>query len=161
MQLIVHTFGIKNILEGHMRSEGASSVGKETSLSEEATEMFSIALSEDCKTTDARISRSKLKERVKISSAESMTEKAREKAQYTKQTASRTTPAAADSNTIAELVLAQTLAEAGVVNDAGQVSAVTAAVGLEYVLNPTTLRLRQFAQQPKYNGNRIRWPLFP
>ena len=43
MQLIVHTLGTKNIFKTHMRSEGASSVGKETEASEEATEIFSIA----------------------------------------------------------------------------------------------------------------------
>ena len=62
MQLIVQTLGMENIFKTHMRSEGASSVGKETEPSEEATEICSIAPSMDSKTTDARISRSKLKE---------------------------------------------------------------------------------------------------
>ena len=44
MQFIVGTFGMKNIFNSHIRSEGASSVGKETEPSEEATESFSIAL---------------------------------------------------------------------------------------------------------------------
>ena len=76
MQLFVHTLGRKNISKTHMQSEGASSVGKGTEPSEEAIEFFSIAPSVDSKTTDARISRSKLKERGKISSSESRTEKA-------------------------------------------------------------------------------------
>ena len=76
--LIVHTLGIQNVFKTHMRSEGASWVGKETEPLEEATEIFSIAPSVDSKTTDARISRSKLKERVKISRSESRTEKARQ-----------------------------------------------------------------------------------
>ena len=77
MQLIVHTLGMKNIFKAHMRSEGASSVGKETEPSEKATEIFLVAPSIDSTTTDARISRSKLKERVEISRSESRTEKAR------------------------------------------------------------------------------------
>ena len=93
MQVIVHTLGIKNIFKTHMPSEGASSVGKETEPSEEATEISSIAPSVDSKTTDARISRSKIKERVKISRSESTMEmeKARKKAQNAKRTASHTT----------------------------------------------------------------------
>ena len=55
-----------------------TSVGKETEPSEEAREIFSIAPLVDSKTTDAQISRSKLKERVKISHFESRMEKARE-----------------------------------------------------------------------------------
>ena len=112
----------------------------------------------DSKTTDARISRSKLEKKVKTSCSESRTEKAREKAQNAKQTASRTTPAAADSNALARLLLAQTLAAAGVSNDAAKVSAITAAVGLESLLNPTSLRPCQVAKQPKYNRNPRRWP---
>ena len=103
MQSIVHTWGIINIFKTHMRSEGVSLVGKETEPSEEATEIFPIAPSVDSKTTDARISSSKFKERVKISRSESRTENAREKAQNVKRTASRTTPAAADSNALAQL----------------------------------------------------------
>ena len=160
MQLIVHTLGIKNVFKTHMRSEGASSKGKETEPSEEATEIFSIAPSVDSKTTDARIRRSKLKERVKISRSESRTEKAREMVQNAKRTAFRTAPSAADSNALAQLLLAQTLARAGVAIDAAKVSAITAGVGLESVLNPTSLRLRQVAKQPKYNGNPRRWPQF-
>ena len=114
----------------------------------------------DSKTTDARISRSKLKERVKISRSESRTEKAREKVQNAKRTASRTTPSAADSNALAQLLLAQTLAGAGVANDAPKVSAITGGVGLESLLNPTSLRLRQVAKQRKYNENPRRWPQF-
>ena len=153
MQLIVHTLGIKHIFKTHMHSEGASSVGKETEPSEEATEIFSIASSVDSKTTNARITTSKLKERVKISGSESTTEKARGKAQRAKQTASRTTSSAADSNALAQLLLAQTLAGAGVANDAAKASAITAGVGLESLLNPTSLRLHQVAKQSKYNGN--------
>ena len=160
MQLIVHTLGIENIFKTYMQSEGASSVGKGTEPSEEATENFSIAPSVDSKTTDARISRSKRKERVKISRSGSRTEEAREKAQNAKRTASRTTPAAADSTALDQLLLAQTLAGAGVGNDAAKVSAITAGVGLESLLNPTSLRLRQVAKQPKYNGNPRRWPQF-
>ena len=37
MQLFVHALGIRNIFKTHMRSEGASSIGKETEPSEEAT----------------------------------------------------------------------------------------------------------------------------
>ena len=137
MHLIVHTFGMKNIFKTHMRSEGASLVGKEMEPLEEATEIFSISPSVDSKTTDARISRSKLKERVKISRSESRTERAREKAQNAKRTTSRTTPTAADSSALAQLLLAQTLPAAGVANDAAKVSAITAGVGLESLLNPT------------------------
>ena len=61
--------------------------------------------------------------------------------------------AAADSNALAQLLLPQILAGAGVANDAAKVSAITASVGLESLLNPTSLRLRQVAKQPKYNGN--------
>ena len=112
----------------------------------------------DSKTTDARISRSKLIAGVEISCSESRTEKAREKARTAKQTASRTTPAAADSNALTQLLLANTLARAGVANDAAKVSAITAGFGLQSLLNPTLLRLRQVAKQPKYNGNPRRWP---
>ena len=160
MHLIIQTLGIKNLFKTHMRSEGASSVGQATEPSEEATEIFSIAPSVDSRTTDARISRTKLKERVKISRSESRTAKARTEAQNAKRTASRTAPPAADSNTLAELLLAQTLAGAGVANDAAKVSAITAGVGLDSLLNPTSLRLRQVAKQPKYNGNPRRWPQF-
>ena len=160
MHLIIQTLGIKNLFKTHMRSEGASSVGQATEPSEEATEIFSIAPSVDSRTTDARISRTKLKERVKISRSESRTAKARTEAQNAKQTASRTAPPAADSNTLAQLLLAQTLAGAGVANDAAKVSAITAGVGLDSLLNPTFLRLRQVAKQPKYNGNPRRWPQF-
>ena len=45
-------------------------------------------------------------------------------------------------------------------NDAAKVSAIMAGVGLESLLNPTALRLRQVAKQPKYNGNPRRWPQF-
>ena len=158
MHLIIETLGIKNLFKTHMRSEGASSVGQATEPSEEATEIFSIAPSVDSRTTDARISRTKLKERVKISRSESRTAKARTEAQNAKRTASRTAPPAADSNTLAQLLLAQTLAGAGVANDAAKVSAITAGVGLDSLLNPTSLRLRQVAKQPKYNGNPRRWP---
>ena len=65
-----------------------------------------------------------------------------------------------DSNAIAQMLLAQTLAGAGVANDAAKVSAITAGVGLDSLLNPTSLRLRQVAKQPKYNGNPRRWPQF-
>ena len=114
----------------------------------------------DSKTTDARISRTKLKERVTISRSQSRTAKARTEAQNAKRTASRTAPPAADSNALAQLLLAQTLAGAGVANDAAKVSAITAGVGLDSLLNPTSLRLRQVAKQPKYNGNPRRWPQF-
>ena len=160
MHLIIETLGIKNLFKTHMRSEGASSVEQATEPSEEATEIFSIAPSVDSRTTDARISRTKLKERVKISRSESRTAKARTEAQNAKRTASRTAPPAADSNTLAQLLLAQTLAGAGVANDAAKVSAITAGVGLDSLLNPTSLRLRQVAKQPKYNGNPRRWPQF-
>ena len=160
MHLIIQTLGIKNLFKTHMRSEGASSVGQTTEPSEEATEIFSIAPSVDSRTTDARISRTKLKERVKISRSESRTAKARTEARNAKRTASRTAPPAADSNTLAQLLLAQTLAGAGVANDAAKVSAITAGVGLDSLLNPTSLRLRQVAKQPKYNGNPQRWPQF-
>ena len=160
MHLIIETLGIKNLFKTHMRSEGASSVEQATEPSEEATEVFSIAPSVDSRTTDARISRTKLKERVKISRSESRTAKARTEAQNAKRTASRTAPPAADSNTLAQLLLAQTLAGAGVANDAAKVSAITAGVGLDSLLNPTSLRLRQVAKQPKYNGNPRRWPQF-
>ena len=160
MHLVIQTLGIKDLFKTHMRSEGASSVGQATEPSEEATEIFSIAPSVDSRTTDARISRTKLKERVKISRSESRTAKARTEAQNAKRTASRTAPPAADSNTLAQLLLAQTLAGAGVANDAAKVSAITAGVGLDSLLNPTSLRLRQVAKQPKYNGNPRRWPQF-
>ena len=160
MHLIIQTLGIKNLFKTHMRSEGASSVEQATEPSEEATEIFSIAPSVDSRTTDARISRTKLKERVKISRSESRTAKARTEAQNAKRTASRTAPPAADSNTLAQLLLAQTLAGAGVANDAAKVSAITAGVGLDSLLNPTSLRLRQVAKQPKYIGNPRRWPQF-
>ena len=160
MHLIIQTLGIKNLFKTHMRSEGASSVEQATEPSEEATEIFSIAPSVDSRTTDARISRTKLKERVKISRSESRTAKARTEAQNAKRTASLTAPSAADSNTLAQLLLAQTLAGAGVANDAAKVSAITAGVGLDSLLNPTFLRLRQVAKQPKYNGNPRRWPQF-
>ena len=143
-----------------MRSEDASSVGNKTEPSEEASDTFSIAPSVDSKTTKAQISREKLKERVEISRSESRTEKAREKVQNAKRTASRTTPGAADSNALAQLLIAKTLAGAGVANDAAKVSAITAGVGLESLLNPTSLRLRQVAKQPNYNGNPRRWPQF-
>ena len=149
MHLIIQTLGIKNLFKTHMRSEGASSVGQATEPSEEATEIFSIAPSVDSRTTDARISRTKLRERVKIARSESRTAKARTEAQNTKRTASRTAPPAADSNTLAQLLLAQTLAGAGVANDAAKVSAITAGVGLDSLLNTTSLRLRQVAKQPK------------
>ena len=160
MHLIIQTLGIKDLFKTHMRSEGASSVEQATEPSEEATETFSIAPSVDSRTTDARISRTKLKKRVKISRSESRTAKARTEAQNAKRTASRTAPPAADSNTLAQLLLAQTLAGAGVANDAAKVSAITAGVGLDSLLNPTSLRLRQVAKQPKYNGNPRRWPQF-
>ena len=160
MHLIIETLGIKNLFKTHMRSEGASSVEQATEPSEEATEIFSIAPSVDSRTTDARVSRTKLKERVKISRSESRTAKARTEAQNAKRTASRTAPPAADSNTLAQLLLAQTLAGAGVANDAAKVSAITAGVGLDSLLNPTSLQLRQVAKQPKYNGNPRRWPQF-
>ena len=160
MQLIIQTLGIKDLFKTHMRSEGASSVEQATEPSEEATEIFSIAPSVDSRTTDARISRTKLKERVKISRSESRTAKARTEAQNAKRTPSCTAPPAADSNTLAQLLLAQTLAGGGVANDAAKVSAITAGVGLDSLLNPTSLRLRQVAKQPKYNGNPRRWPQF-
>ena len=160
MHLIIQTLGIKDLFKTHMRSEGASSVEQATGPSEEATEIFSIAPSTDSRTTDARISRTKLKERVKISRSESRTAKARTGAQNAERTASRTAPPAADSNTLAQLLLAQTLAGAGVANDAAKVSAITAGVGLDFLLNPTSLRLRQVSKQPKYNGNPRRWPQF-
>ena len=160
MQLIIQTLGIKDLFKTHMRSEGASSVEQATEPSEESTEIFSIAPLVDSKTTDARISRTKLKERVTISRSQSRTAKARTEAQNAKRTASRTAPPAADSNALAQLLLAQTLAGAGVANDAAKVSAITAGVGLDSLLNPTSLRLRQVAKQPKYNGNPRRWPQF-
>ena len=160
MHLIIQTLGIKHLFKTHMLSEGASSVEQATEPSEEATEIFSSAPSVDSRTTDARISRTKLKERVKISRSESRTAKARTEAQNAKRTASRTAPPAADSNALAQLLLAQTLARAGVANDAAKVSAITAGVGLDSLLNPTSLRLRQVAKQPKYNGNPRRWPQF-
>ena len=70
MQLIVHMLGIKNMFKTYMRSEGACSSGTEMEPSGEATEIFSIAPSVHSKTTNARISRSKLKDRVKISRSE-------------------------------------------------------------------------------------------
>ena len=112
MRLIVQTLGIKDLFKTHTRSEGASSVGQGTEPSEGATENFSIAPSVDSRTTDARISRTKLKERVKISRSEGRTEKARTQAQNAKRSASRTAPPAADSNALAQLLLAQTLAVA-------------------------------------------------
>ena len=160
MHLIIETLGKKNLFKTHMRSEGASSVEQATEPSEEATEIFSIAPSVDSRTTDARISRTKLKERVKISRPESRTARATTEAQNAKRTASRTAPPAADSNTLAQLLLAQTLAGAGVANDVAKVSAITAGVGLDLLLNPTSLRLHQVAKQPKYNGNPRRWPQF-
>ena len=60
LQVIVHTLGIRNIFKTHMRSEGASSVGKETEPSKEASEIFFIVPSGDSKTSKARISRENL-----------------------------------------------------------------------------------------------------
>ena len=154
MHLIIQTLGIKDLFKTHMRSEGASSVEQATEPSEEATEIFSIAPSVDSRTTDARISRTKLKERVKVSRSESRTAKARTEAQNAKRTASRTAPPVADSNTLAQLLLAQTLAGAGVANDAAKVSAITAGVGLDSLLNPTSLRLRQVAKSSMTSGPR-------
>ena len=143
-----------------MRSEGASSVGKETEPSKEVTENFFIASLVNSKTTDARNSRSKLEERSKISRSESRTAAAREKAQNAKQTAPRTTPAAVDANALTQLLHAQNLARAGVANDATKLSAITACVWLESLPKPTSLRLCQVAKQPKYNGNSKRWLQF-
>ena len=42
-------------------------------------------------------------------------------------------------------------------NDSAKVSAITAGVGLESLLNPTSSRLREVAKQTKYNGNPGRW----
>ena len=56
------------------------------------------------------------------------------------------------------LLLAHILAGAGVANDAVKVSAITDGVGLESLLNPTSLRLRQVAKHLKYNGNPRCWP---
>ena len=39
-------------------------------------------------------------------------------------------------------------------------SAITAGVGLESLLNPTSLRPRQVGKQPKFNGNPRCWPQF-
>ena len=97
---------------------------------------------------------------MKISRSASTTEKATEEAQSAKQTASRATRAAADSNTLGQLLLAQTLAGAGVANDAAKVSAIKACVGLERFLNPKSLGFRQVAKQLKYNGNPRCWPQF-
>ena len=94
----------------------------------------------DSKTTDAQISRSKLKESINFSCAESRTAAAREKAHNGKRTASRTTRASDDDNALAQLLLAQTLAGAGAANDTAKVSAITGGVGLESFLNPTSLR---------------------
>ena len=94
----------------------------------------------------------------KLKKRERRTVAARGKAKNAKRNAARTTPAAADSNALAELLLAQTLAGACVTNDAAQAPAFTASVGLESLLNPTSLRLRQVAKQPKYNGNLGCWP---
>ena len=44
MHLIVQTLGIKVFFKTHMRSRGALLVGKETELSEEATEIFPLLL---------------------------------------------------------------------------------------------------------------------
>ena len=66
-QHMVHTLNIKNLFKTRMWSQGASLVGKETQPSDEAMEIFSIAPWVPSKNTDARISRCKLKKRVKIS----------------------------------------------------------------------------------------------
>ena len=97
---------------------------------------------------------------METSRSESRTAKARGKVQIAKRTASRTTPAAADSDALAQLVLAQTLTGAEVANDAAKLSAITAGFGLESLLSPTSSRLRQVAKQPKYNGNPRQWPQF-
>ena len=151
---------MKDIFQTHIQFEGASSVERATEPSEEVTEVFSIASSVDSKTTAARTGRSRLKERVKISRSERRTEKAREKAQNAKRPASRTTRAAADSNTLAQFLPAQTLARPGVANDAANVSAITAGVGVEPLLNSTSLILRQVPKQAKYHGTHRRWPQF-
>ena len=148
IQLIVHSLGVKNIFKTHMTSDGASSVARETEPSEEATEIFFIAPSVDSKATDARISRAKLKERVTITRSQSQTAAATEKKQNAKRTASRAAAAAVDNHTLAELLLAQTLAGAGVANDAAKVSAITAGVGPRFLLNHTVLRLLQLTKQP-------------
>ena len=117
-----------------------------TEPSEEATEVFSIAPSVDSKTTDARISRAKLKEWMTITHSKSWTEAAREKTQHAKRTISRNNPSGVNNNTLAHLLLAQTLAGAGVANDAAKVSTITAGVGLESLLNPSSVKLRQVAK---------------
>ena len=109
-------------------------------------EIFSIASPVDSKTRDARISKAKLKERVTITRSQSRTTAAREKVHNAKRSTSRTAPAAVDNNALAQHLLAQTLAGAGVANDAAKVSAITAGVGLKSLLNPTSLRLRQVAK---------------
>ena len=73
MQSFLHTLGVRNIFKTDIRSDAASSVGEEIEPSEEATEMFLIAPSVHSKNTNARISRSKPKERVKNSCFESRT----------------------------------------------------------------------------------------
>ena len=120
--------------------------------------IFSLPRSVNSKTTDAQISRSKLKERGKISRSKSRTAAARGKAQNAKRAASRTTPASADNNALAQLLLGQTLSGVGVANNAAKVFAITAYVGSEYLLKPTSLRLCEGAKQPKYNGNCRGWP---
>ena len=160
MTLIVHLFAMKNVFNSHMRSEGASSVGRETGPSEDAIQIFSIAPLVTSNSTHARISRNKHKERVKTTCSESRTAEAREKVQNAKRTASCTAPASADDSTLAQLFLAQTLARAGMVNDAATFSAITASVGPEGLLNSPSPRLRQVAQQPRHSGNPRRWPQF-
>ena len=107
----------------------------------------------DSKTTDARISRTKLKERVKITRCESRMARATEKVHSAMRTASLTAPASVDNNALAQLLLVPTLAGAGVAKNAAKVTAITSVVGLESFLNPIALRLRHVAKQPKYGLN--------
>ena len=124
-----------------MRSEGASSAGKETSHRKKPQKYFSLLLL--WKTTDARFSRTKRNESVQLSFSESRTVAAKKNAHNAKKTAAPTTAAAADCNVLAQLLLAQTVAGAGLANDAAKVSAITASVGLESLLILTSLRLSQ------------------
>ena len=156
------TEAVKNLLKDHMRSAGsaiATSTGSAADSLADGTEVFSIARSADSRATDAKITRQKLKERAVASRSETLSQRARVKEQNAKRTASRTAPGLNDQG-IGQALLAQALLGAGSGTPDVQVSAITSGLGLEDMLNPTALRLRQVAEHPKHNGNPPRWPEF-
>ena len=131
--------------------------GSACSVADEATEIFSLAPTTNCRAEEKKKKREKLKERVFESKNPPRVSEARKKEKMEILAEKRYT----DPMIAAQVLLAQSLLGGDGASGAAQVNPILAGGGgIEDIINPVRAKLRAIAKQPKYNGNPRRWAVF-